>query len=204
MHCHIFPVAISEGSHPFPSRTRKLSPPEPMVLRGKPRGRVGRCRIFSIDGRQSLSRGWRPSPLRATTSSSPRVAARTPGAAGARSCALPLSADTASDAWRPAEADALRPASSDPGGRGSPAVLGRGTPPVACDGNGFGHDTAPTRRCATRPVTFTTENLAAGALAPRCSPESLVYCSAAPVRPVGPSPVRGGSLQSRHVGGGTP
>src|SRR5579863_3448219 len=41
-----FPVAISEGSHPFPSRTRKLSPPEPMVLRGKPRGRVGRCRIF--------------------------------------------------------------------------------------------------------------------------------------------------------------
>src|SRR5688500_407141 len=49
-----FPVAISEGSHPFPSRTRKLSPPEPMVLRGKPRGRVGRCRIF-------FSRPWRPS-----------------------------------------------------------------------------------------------------------------------------------------------
>src|SRR5215217_6666894 len=41
-----FPVAMSEGSHPFPSRTRKLSPPEPMVLRGKPRGRVGRCRIL--------------------------------------------------------------------------------------------------------------------------------------------------------------
>src|SRR5258707_15023478 len=40
------PVAISEGFHPFPSRTRKLSPPEPMVLRGKPCGRVGRCRIF--------------------------------------------------------------------------------------------------------------------------------------------------------------
>src|SRR5690349_7849220 len=42
----VFPVAMSEGSHPFPSRTRKLSPPEPMVLRGKPRGRVGRCRIL--------------------------------------------------------------------------------------------------------------------------------------------------------------
>ena len=27
-----FPVAISEGSYPFPSRTRKSSPPEPMVL----------------------------------------------------------------------------------------------------------------------------------------------------------------------------
>src|SRR5216684_3101447 len=27
-----FPVAISEGPYPFPSRTRKSSPPEPMVL----------------------------------------------------------------------------------------------------------------------------------------------------------------------------
>src|SRR5262249_38095376 len=40
-----FPVAISEGSHPFPSRTRKLSPLELMVLRGQLRGRVGSCRI---------------------------------------------------------------------------------------------------------------------------------------------------------------
>src|ERR1700684_2753 len=36
-----FPAAIAEGSHPFPSRTRKLSPPAPMVLHGKPCGRVG-------------------------------------------------------------------------------------------------------------------------------------------------------------------
>src|SRR5215204_5612585 len=43
-----FAVAISVGSHPFPSRTRKLSPPEPMVLHGKPCGRVGRCRIFFL------------------------------------------------------------------------------------------------------------------------------------------------------------
>ena len=28
------PVTLSEGPHPFPSRTRKLSPLEPMVLRG--------------------------------------------------------------------------------------------------------------------------------------------------------------------------
>ncbi len=27
-----FPVAIPEGVHPFPSRTRKLSPPGPIVL----------------------------------------------------------------------------------------------------------------------------------------------------------------------------
>ena len=36
-----FPVILSAGSHPFPSRTRKLSLLEPMVLRGKLRGRVG-------------------------------------------------------------------------------------------------------------------------------------------------------------------
>ena len=42
-------VVIVEGLHPFPSRTRKLSPPTPMVLRGKPRGRVGRCQgIFIV------------------------------------------------------------------------------------------------------------------------------------------------------------
>ena len=52
-----FPVAISEGSHPFPSRTRKLSPPEPMVLRGKPRGRVGRRRVFSGTSRPPVPPG---------------------------------------------------------------------------------------------------------------------------------------------------
>ena len=29
-----FLVVISRGSHPFPSRTRKLSPAEPMILHG--------------------------------------------------------------------------------------------------------------------------------------------------------------------------
>ena len=42
-----FPVAIGEGSHPFPCRTRPLSPLPPMVLHGKPCGRVGHCRDFS-------------------------------------------------------------------------------------------------------------------------------------------------------------
>src|SRR6187551_2929217 len=41
-----FPVAIGEGSHPFPFRTRKLSLLPPMVLRAQVRGRVGRCRGF--------------------------------------------------------------------------------------------------------------------------------------------------------------
>jgi hypothetical protein len=35
-------VTISEGVHPFPSRTRQLSPPEPMVLGAQAPGRVGR------------------------------------------------------------------------------------------------------------------------------------------------------------------
>ncbi len=41
-----FPVVIGEGSHPFPFRTRKLSPLPPMVLRAKVRGRVGHCRDY--------------------------------------------------------------------------------------------------------------------------------------------------------------
>src|SRR4029078_12074538 len=41
-----FPVVIGAGSHPFPFRTRKLSLLPPMVLRGKLRGRVGRCRHY--------------------------------------------------------------------------------------------------------------------------------------------------------------
>src|SRR5258706_16444945 len=38
---------MAEGQHLFPFRTEKLSPPAPMVLPGKPGGRVGRCPIFS-------------------------------------------------------------------------------------------------------------------------------------------------------------
>ena len=45
-----FPVVIGEGSHPFPFRTRKLSPLPPMVLRAKVRGRVGHCREYSSKG----------------------------------------------------------------------------------------------------------------------------------------------------------
>jgi hypothetical protein len=37
-----FGVAMAEGSHLFPFRTEKLSPPAPMVLPGRPGGRVGR------------------------------------------------------------------------------------------------------------------------------------------------------------------
>ncbi len=42
------PVAIARRSHPFPSRTRKLSFSAPMVVRGCPLVRVGRCRANKI------------------------------------------------------------------------------------------------------------------------------------------------------------
>src|SRR5436190_3594450 len=41
-----FLAAIPKRSHPFPSRTRKLSSSGPMVLQGQLCGRVGRCRGF--------------------------------------------------------------------------------------------------------------------------------------------------------------
>jgi hypothetical protein len=35
---------MPEGFHPFPSRTRKLSPPRPMILLPRGSGKVGHCR----------------------------------------------------------------------------------------------------------------------------------------------------------------
>lgn len=40
----LFPVALSRRPYPIPSRTRKSSSSEPMVLHGLLCGRVGRCR----------------------------------------------------------------------------------------------------------------------------------------------------------------
>src|SRR5687768_14090786 len=40
-----FPVPISKRPYPIPSRTRKSSSSEPMVLHGQLCGRVGRCRV---------------------------------------------------------------------------------------------------------------------------------------------------------------
>lgn len=54
---------MAEGIHPVPSRTRKLSPPAPMVLPGQPGGRVGR--------RRTLRR--RAAPVRARPFAFPRV-----------------------------------------------------------------------------------------------------------------------------------
>src|SRR5258708_3558702 len=50
-HLHRVTAAIAKGKHPVPSRTRKLSLSAPMVLRGRPRGRVGHRRTYFTEGR---------------------------------------------------------------------------------------------------------------------------------------------------------
>src|SRR6266536_2620487 len=64
-HLNSVTAAIAKGKHPVPFRTRKLSSSAPMVLRGGPRGRVGRRRT-------SFAEGWpkfwgQPSALFADT-----------------------------------------------------------------------------------------------------------------------------------------
>ena len=49
---------MAAGKHPFPFRTRQLSPPAPMVLGGRPPGRVGRRRDFFDEG-PCICRGLR-------------------------------------------------------------------------------------------------------------------------------------------------
>src|SRR3990170_127804 len=56
---------MPRGKRPAPFRTRKLSLSGPMVLRGGPRGRVGRRRTFFHQG--SLRSGWPLMHVRAST-----------------------------------------------------------------------------------------------------------------------------------------
>src|SRR5450755_1823168 len=50
-----FLVIIPRGSHPFPSRTRKLSLAGPMILHGQLCGNVGRRRDLYSKGRSEQS-----------------------------------------------------------------------------------------------------------------------------------------------------
>ena len=50
-----FLAVMAEGSHPFPFRTRPLSPPAPMVLPRYRGGRVGRCQEFFIMARHQYN-----------------------------------------------------------------------------------------------------------------------------------------------------
>src|SRR5688500_18808558 len=82
---------MPERPHPFPSRTRKLSSPGPMVLQGPLCGRVGRCRgIFQIGpvftdrpfrffGARSSRRRELASRMRFAIIEAPSVLGLTPG-----------------------------------------------------------------------------------------------------------------------------
>ena len=79
-----FPVTMAAGSHPFPSRTRKLSPPAPMVLGGRPPGRVGRRRNSSQDSPCHERRCARAGAVARPGCSSGGVCGPAPGAAQGR------------------------------------------------------------------------------------------------------------------------
>jgi hypothetical protein len=105
-----FPVVIGEGPHPFPFRTRKLSPLPPMVLRGKLRGRVGHCREYfskPLSSRQRLFFG----AFRASSSS----AGRSLGAAEAGVLRLPRALAAAGETLAPRQRRLSRPADAGAG-----------------------------------------------------------------------------------------
>ena len=43
-------MTVAKGKHPFPSRTRPLSPSAPTILGGQPPGKIGRCRSTRLYG----------------------------------------------------------------------------------------------------------------------------------------------------------
>src|SRR5215471_17483544 len=47
-------VIIAKGKHPFPSRTRSLSPSAPTILGGQPPGKIGRCHSTRLHRRVFL------------------------------------------------------------------------------------------------------------------------------------------------------
>lgn len=62
------PAALAAGAHPDPYRTRKLSRPAPMVLQGRPCGRLGRRRppgrVARARGGEARQSTWRGGPVR--------------------------------------------------------------------------------------------------------------------------------------------
>src|ERR1700690_1896660 len=54
--CTSFLVVLPQGSHPFPSRTRKLSLAGPMILRWQRRGNVGHRQGLKTKGLRAINR----------------------------------------------------------------------------------------------------------------------------------------------------
>src|SRR2546426_9063334 len=119
-----FPVALPEGPHPFPSRTRKLSPPGPMVLRWQRRGRVGRCRGKFEGGRRGPLRAFqlRPTALPREHGTSPPARAQRANAVKSamakptpvRAVAAPARSQSNAVSARRSARDRTRPAAKPP------------------------------------------------------------------------------------------
>ena len=105
-------MALPEGSHPIPSRTRKLSPPGPMVLQSYLCGRVGRRRILLENPARAIERGFSFSPVKASQfGRSPDVSSWAPPADSALGSVHPNPAFplvTRSRLGRPAPLAAIR------------------------------------------------------------------------------------------------
>ena len=112
-------MAIAAGTHPFPSRTRQLRPPAPMVLGARAPGRVGRRRNLSQEGPRSPG-AFRHFRLLPSATRSGRTAQRY----DRPSCPVP-------------EIHTRAPSVSRP--RGSPAQGARGPMPVAPTARPMGH-----------------------------------------------------------------
>ncbi len=142
-----FPVAIATGSHPFPSRTRKLRLSAPMVLGGRPPGRVGRRRELSYECPFPLGNGH--SSFSSVTSSVMPAARRPSSASGARRSGAP---QRGAAKRRDPRADGReRPARRPEGEEGArpgrrTTTSGRRPPP------GKGDDKRPARRVPPRQV----------------------------------------------------
>ena len=103
---HRFPVVMAVGKHPFPYRTRQLSPPAPMVLGGEPPGRVGRRRDSLAEAPLSGGASARLRPWNQRTVSYS-------GSSGRRSSVKDGRSDAGHSKKRPQRADDARRGSRD-------------------------------------------------------------------------------------------
>ena len=124
---------MAAGSHPFPSRTRKLSPPAPMVLGGRPPGRVGRRRISNDEdprsggGPLSFSRSFGAQRYDQPPWPAPTLVRRARRGPRGRRAGRPGPSGAEPPARRTGGAEAEGPGRTDRGEAG-PAAVGRARP----------------------------------------------------------------------------
>ena len=104
-------MTIAEGTHPFPFRTRQLSPPAAMVLPGRPGGRVARCRQTFFSAQRIAAGSFfilcvrLPVPQRRRRQVKPARNRVRPGRFASKYWSLPCGANTARCGFLPAPWD---------------------------------------------------------------------------------------------------